>query len=188
MTLREREEAKYNKVWASVGYRLISPGELVVFEFLDWAEPGKTVLDLGCGTGRAGFKISQTMPTTMVDISENCLDDSVRQRLADNLIFKQACLWELDEGHFDYGFCTDVMEHIPEEKVGRVIDSIADHCNQTYFRIYLHKDNGKFIDEPLHLTIQPKEWWIDQITRRYNDVQVNCNGTVATYFAKGVRP
>lgn len=184
-SLETVERDKYARVWSLPAYRRVSPGELSVDDFTGWASDG-SVLDLGCGTGRAGLKLSRNHPVTMVDISPNCLDEDVRAQLNGNLRFERQCLWDLDVPPHDYGFCCDVMEHIPEEKVDAVLKRIAQTCRSTYFRIYLHPDNGKFIDEPLHLTVQNEDWWFERIYRHYDGIRMKGNRTVATYFARHI--
>ena len=182
-TLSLTEQLKYDKVWGIEAYRKVSPALYAVEEFLQWIDNG-SVIDFGCGTGRASLLISGYNPVTMVDISEYCLDPEIINNLSPNLEFKQQCLWELDIPSADYGFCCDVMEHIPEEKVDKVLSNISNHVNDCYFRIFLHKDNGKFIDEPLHLTVRPKEWWHVKISKLFNSVIMKSNGTVATIYAR----
>ncbi|TFG49541.1 MAG: methyltransferase domain-containing protein, partial [Candidatus Brocadiia bacterium] len=127
------EKKKYDTVWRIREYRTISPGELAVDNFLEWAKPSGTLVDLGCGPGRASLRLSGNYKVTMLDISERCLDKPVRNSLNDNLTFKQACLWNFTLPQQDYGFCCDVMEHIPEEKVDEVLDCISACCDAVYF-------------------------------------------------------
>jgi hypothetical protein len=185
LELAERE--KYDTVWRIKEYRRISPGELSVDQFLTWAgiTPLK-IVDLGCGPGRASSKLSEYHEMTMLDISEGCLDPEVRSELGQNLVFKQACLWDFTLPQQGYGFCCDVMEHIPEEKVDAVLDCIAACCDSVYFQIHLKEDCGKFIDEPLHLTIKPTSWWHKKILERYpfTDAVEKPNGRASTFYAR----
>jgi len=177
--LKEREQAKYEKVWRNPAYRKTSPGERSTKDFIDWAGKGGSVLDIGCGTGRAAIAIGTWYTFTLVDHASNC-----RDRKAEHLPFYQQCLWELDiPDYFDYGFCCDVMEHIPEEKVDEVLDRIKAHCAKAYLRIFLQEDNGKFIDEPLHLTCKPQDWWEEKIKERWDTyiVDTTIEDMVATF-------
>lgn len=180
------EKQKYDTVWRMKEYRMISPGELSVDNFLEWAVSAGTLVDLGCGPGRASLILSAHYKVTMLDISDRCLDKPVRNSLSDTLTFKQACLWDFTLPQQDYGYCCDVMEHIPEEKVDGVLDCIAACCDSVYFQIHLKEDCGKFIDEPLHLTIKPTSWWHRKILERYPDTEAveKANGRVATFYAR----
>ena len=182
-SLEQLERQKYENVWTLPAYRKGSPGECVVDEFIDWIEDGR-VIDLGCGTGRASLRISKHNPVTMLDISHNCLDQDVINHLSDSLTFQIDCLWDFKEEPHEYGFCCDVMEHIPPEKVRDVIDCIADVCEKVYFRIYLNPDSGHFVKEPLHLTVQPKEWWHEELSRRFNIDEMSYDRVSATYFTR----
>ena len=182
-SLEQLERQKYENVWTLPAYRKGSPGECVVDEFISWIEGG-SVIDLGCGTGRASLKISKHAPVTMFDISENCLDEDVKKVLSDNLVFKQGCLWDMKEPHHEYGFCCDVMEHIPTEKVRDVLGCIADTCSQVYFRIYLNPDSGAFVKEPLHLTVKPMDWWHKELRRHFHIDGMTHDRVSATYFVR----
>jgi hypothetical protein len=167
--LKEREQAKYEKVWRNKAYRKTSPGERSVLDFLDWYGKGGKLADLGCGTGRASLKMGHWFEITLVDHASNC-----RDRAAEKWPFYQQCLWELDIPKQDVGFCCDVMEHIPEEKVDLVLEKIREHCPKAYLRIFLMKDNGKFTDETLHMTVKPCAWWEEKIAKLWDTYTVEC--------------
>jgi hypothetical protein len=177
--LKEREQAKYEKVWRNRNYRKTSPGERSCMDFEEWSGKSGSVADLGCGTGRAAIRLGTWHAMTLVDHAENC-----RDRAAERFPFYQQCLWELDIPHHDYAFCCDVMEHIPEEKVDEVLDRIAACADKAYLRIFLMPDNGKFIDEPLHLTVKPMEWWEEKIKSRWSTYTVDHSEMVATFKAE----
>ncbi len=154
------ERRKYQEIWAYSQYRHYSPGEhaLPIFRQV-WRKRG-TLVDLGCGTGRAGAKLAEDgWDVTLLDFVDNSLDFKVKEK---NLPFVRANLWTNWEGEYDYGYCCDCMEHIPEEKVVRVLRNIVKHCRRTFFSIHFLPDNfGKVIGHPLHLTVQPFVWWRD---------------------------
>jgi 2-polyprenyl-3-methyl-5-hydroxy-6-metoxy-1,4-benzoquinol methylase len=95
-----------------------------------------------------GFKV------TAVDFAPNCLDEGV------TVPFVQGCLWDLPDIRADWGYCTDVMEHIPTEKVGDVLKSIAERVKGCYFAIATRDDSlGWIAGKKLHLSIlQPAQW------------------------------
>ena len=82
-------EEVYEKMWAVDGYRNRSPGEELVPYFLEWAgdiPSGSTIIDWGCGTGKASKLLyEQTdLDITMIDFAENCLDDDIRELAKNN--------------------------------------------------------------------------------------------------------
>ena len=174
------EREKYEKVWNNPDYRRISPGRLSVPDFLSWSGGKGSVVDLGCGTGQAARALFEAghVHVHMVDHAYNCRDEGI------TLPFYQQCLWELDLPEtYDYGFCCDVMEHIPTGKVDEVLRRIASHCDKVYYRIFLHEDNGKFTDGTLHLTVRPAEWWLEQVRKYYDTEDWEKKGMVVTIKA-----
>ena len=116
-----------------------------------------------------------------VDIADNCLEEDVA--------FMRACLWRLPKITSKWAYCTDVMEHIPEEKVNDVLEQIFERTDGgAFFQIALTKDaSGPLIlGEPLHLTIQDTDWWFGQlckfwdtvVTRRGTNLIAKCHGPV----------
>ena len=175
--LKDKERIKYEDVWGVKAYRKVSPGELVVHEFLERVDPRCTILDIGCGTGRASKRMEELgYKPILFDIAFNCLDVDV------HIPVHLGCIWEDINLSADWGFCTDVMEHIPEKRVDQALDNIAKSCRNVYFRIYLHKDNGKFVDQPLHLTVKSASWWLDKLEQRFDSVSSDSNGLVATFW------
>lgn len=68
---------------------------------------------------------------------------------------------EKPKGGFDMVICTDVMEHIPENEVGKTLAALLDYTNKVLFLSISTKlakktfTNGKNV----HLTVKPREWW-----------------------------
>ena len=175
------EKEKYEKAWSHDRYRDYSPGEAVVLNYVMKCRPRMgRIIDFGSGTGRAALMLHNlNFDVTMIDIADNCLDDKVRDEIGDRLIVGN--LWEpLDLPRAPEGFCTDVMEHIPTEKVDAVLDNIMSLCDKVFFQICLKEDHfGSEIDEHLHLTVRPFTWWRDKLRERGNVLDardLNING------------
>jgi SAM-dependent methyltransferase len=165
MDLTEQERAKYCKTWANKDYRVVSPGMRHLAGALDWMkpEPGASFTDWGCGTGRAAAEMAERgFDVRLVDIASNAY--------AGPLPFVESCLWELpaDMPATDYGFCADVMEHIPTERVDDVLAGIAARTRRkAYFQIALFHDSHFTDAGPLHLSVFPAEWWQARIARHF---------------------
>lgn len=165
------EQEKYEQLWGSEdAYRNHAPGEALAQVFLHHAKPKpySEVIDFGAGTGRGALMLAilGTMKVHMVDFAKNCLDKDVRNALLTQphmLQFTEQDLTEKLSFAAEYGFCTDVMEHIPPDNVTKVLQNIlmaAEHC---FFQISCVPDNmGKLIGEELHLTVKPFAWWLQQ--------------------------
>lgn len=167
--LTARERAKYTKVWADDRYRKIAPGMFEVEEAFRQmgCKPDETLNDYGCGTGRAArWFQDHGLIVTGVDLAENACEEDV------NVV--HTALWDLslvDESY--YAFCTDVMEHIPPERVGDVLSEIRDKTDRAaWFRIATRPDamGPLLLGEPLHLTVQPAWWWFDALLEHWTFV------------------
>lgn len=173
MTVAEQERDKYAKMWQRPEYRGNSPGLRHAAAFLARVEKPaeKTIIDLGCGTGRAARYFADYFKRVYgLDICA-ALDEGTGERIH----FIQACLWEpfpswMYEMKFDWFYCTDVMEHIPPEYVGSTLDAIVDlNCAGGFFSIAHHEDDcGKLIGSKLHLTVESPEWWREKIEQRWD--------------------
>jgi hypothetical protein len=168
MNLTEQERAKYCKTWEDKQYRVISPGMRYLESALEWMKPeaGSTFTDWGCGTGRAASELcAKGYEVRLVDIANNAYFGP--------LPFIEACLWELPEmPATDYGFCTDVMEHIPTAHVDDVLDGIAKRtAKKCYFQIALFHDTHFTHSGPLHLSVFPAEWWQERIAKQFKTAE-----------------
>lgn len=161
------EQQKYETMWDIDDYRKVSPGENMAQVFLEQAKPLKdsTCIDFGCGTGRGGLMVSLfgNMIVTLVDFAENALDPEVKNATITQphrISWLQHDLTEELSIHASYGYCTDVMEHIPPEQVDLVLKNILRSANHVFFQISLEDDlMGARIGEPLHLTVESFDWW-----------------------------
>jgi SAM-dependent methyltransferase len=172
------EQEKYTRMWSREEYRRCVPGAQVAEQFLRVARPptGSTVIDFGCGTGEGALTIallSEAMFSTpvkvhMLDFAANCLDEDVRKCLttqAQSLTFSQHDLTKPAPVTAQFGFCTDVMEHIPPEQVDLVLQNVLQAAQHVFFQISCVDDScGVLIGETLHLSVHPPAWWLAKFT------------------------
>lgn len=152
-------------MWAVADYRRWSPGEESAAEAIQMFGNRSTLIDFGCGECKALEKFRAAgMDATGVDIVA----------LRPDVV--ETCLWNLPASLpiAEYGFCADVMEHIPPAYVDAVLRNIADKVNcAAYFRISTIPDSmGALIGETLHLTVQPANWWSDRVQAAFGRADI----------------
>jgi 2-polyprenyl-3-methyl-5-hydroxy-6-metoxy-1,4-benzoquinol methylase len=130
---------------------------------------GATLTDFGAGTGRAtAWFRDRGLNVLAVDHVDNALEVSVPMVVQ--------CLWSMDDAVpvADFGFCCDVMEHIPPEKVAAVLQGIRARVRVgCWFRIATRIDQmGRLIGQPLHLTVRGGEWWRRMVEPHFATVDV----------------
>lgn len=169
MSLVAQETRKYKAVWSDPRYRVFSPGQqwLPMFRAMIRAKPGTTVVDIGCGTGRAAALMRERWRYKVTGI------DLIPAALEADIPYKKVNLWgRWPTQTWEVGYCCDVMEHIPPERVDRVLDNVQMHTDRCWFSISFMPDHfGPAITgHPLHLTVKPFSWWRDKL-REYGTVK-----------------
>lgn len=168
----ESERLKYEQVWSFDEYRRYAPGESLVDKAIQdlGIQAGDSLLDFGCGTGRATRSFMEKgICAEGIDHASNCLDKDV------NITLHRHCLWYLPPTlTADWGFCTDVMEHIPTDKVHDVLMAVRMATkNGAFFQINCLPDKmGSLIGEKLHLTVRNPDWWHDAAKWFWDDIDV----------------
>jgi hypothetical protein len=156
--LEVREKQKYEKMWGVEIYSEVSPGMRHVTEAFKALKmkPGATFADFGCGTGQVvKWFAERGYDAIGVDIAENCATD---------IPFVQATLWNAEKlPKVEYGFSSDVMDHIPPERVMDTLHAIHDACEVAVYLVICTLDDncGNFIDRHLHMTIMDAKSWED---------------------------
>ena len=175
-SLEEREKQKYERMWSEVpSYRAFSPGYTSSYIFFDHfkerVKPDQTITDFGCGPGLAALPfLDHKLNVHLVDIAENSLQDKIEALtlfLPERIRFTQASLWEMPESikPSEWIYCVDVLEHIPTEKVDDVLEALSKRTllGGTLQICTVDEKFGEHIDDKLHLTVKPKEWWLEKI-------------------------
>jgi uncharacterized Rossmann fold enzyme len=173
------EAEKYAIVWQSLDYGRMSPAEQIVDVIDGWLPPGADVLDLGCGAGRAAVKLTEKgHHVHLIDFVENSRDE-----VAMGLPFTKADLSKPLPISAEYGYCCDVMEHIPPGEVSSVLENIASAVSRgCLFRIEFEPDafGPMLLGTPLHLSVHDHIWWSEELARHFNVVTYEGNGIFIT--------
>ena len=165
MNEMDRERDKYRRMWARPEYRVSSPGETAVAKFASLVPREGTILDVGCGTGRAALVLEALgWDVAMNDLVWEAVDEEAK-----HIRFYEGPIHELTNMQFDWIYCVDMLEHVPPTLVETTLDAICDiACVGAFLQISCSPDGcGALIGETLHLTIRPPEWWYTQVTERW---------------------
>lgn len=178
------ERAKYQQTWEIPNYKDTSPGLNAVEHFMKLVKPkeAETLIDLGCGTGAAGLALARKgLWVYWTDLIPDVLDDEVnKERFVACPIWSRS--WHVMRPlGWDYGFCCDVLEHVPTEYTMLAIDRILTRCRTAWLMIATLPDGfGPLIGHTLHLTVRPIDWWLARISTLgvvtdARDLSDNCN-------------
>jgi hypothetical protein len=163
MNILNEERVKYQTIWQHPEYRITCHSMDLWNNHREFfPEKISSALDIACGLG---FLFSewnnQGIDAWAVDLVNNCLDEEVRMKWGYK--FRIMSLWEMNwERHFQFGICTDVMEHIPTNFVFGTLEKIANSCEEILFKI-AHFQGSDLGGPRLHLTLHPVDWWIHQM-------------------------
>ncbi|MBX7067165.1 MAG: class I SAM-dependent methyltransferase [Parachlamydiales bacterium] len=174
--LATQELLKYERIWTTFPeYREEGPADYLTPVFLHYfpIQKGESIIDFGCGSGRSALPLLKAgLKVHLVDICDSCLDPEIfLLQMQGAIEFTKGCLWSLpkDLNPADWGICFDVLEHLPEEKIDVVLQTLSSRIKKGgLFSIFLKEDQfGQAVGEKLHLTVQPAEWWKEKIGRHF---------------------
>lgn len=169
------EREKYLQVWQRPEYRRVSPGMMETDRAVAVCgiSQGDSLIDFGSGPCRASnWFINRGVSVTAIDFAPNASEFK-------HVPFVEACLWDDDlptkVSKADFGFCTDVMEHIPGDKIDKVLSNIAIMTKlSVYFRIATRPDRmgPRLIQKPLHMTVEQPAFWREKLENHFATVDV----------------
>jgi ubiquinone/menaquinone biosynthesis C-methylase UbiE len=162
------ETKKYDIVFKDAGYRSreSSQGLRYVAKICtDYRF--HTVLDVGCGPGWSvleflirGKRAQGVEPCEYLFKQELKVPAGlgiVKQAKADAIPFPA--------DSFDLVFCTDALEHIPEQNVQKSISELI-RVSKKYIFCSISSDEAQCFPElKLHQTVRPREWWEVQFSK-----------------------
>lgn len=163
MAILETERTLYHDLWASLpAYAEHAPGTKYLPVLLDAAgELRGSVLDAGTGSGKGALALASAgFDVTLCDVTDAGLVDE-----AQRFPFVNACLWNAIPGRYDWVYCTDVLEHVPQQFTMLAIHqmlAVARHA--LVLSVSLVPDGfGVWAGKPLHQTVQSFVWWRDSL-------------------------
>lgn len=158
------EKELYTKLWK--GEYIPSQCALPLAAYIaKTASKEDILLDFGCGDGSTvqmlrsmGFKNCLGLDITRAGIKITKETDGINNPAYKWFIEKPIWDTKFDDNYIEYSFSTDVLEHIPEDKVDAAIKEILRVTSKkTFHCIALFSDVRDGVE--LHKTRQPIEWW-----------------------------
>ena len=183
--LTQIEIDRYEAIWKIPAYSEVSPGEGLSAMFGKIAKPkaGETLIDLGCGRGAGGLNLTGTygLDVTYLDIVKvkGVPDPHICQSLWEPIKLHKGPKGKARK--WNYGFCCDVMEHLPKELTMLAIMNMLAVCEKVFFCIAFmpdrsdpkHRDVGFTVGGgQLHHTVENFVWWRD----RFDEICTVING------------
>lgn len=177
MSISQRESDKYETVWASISeYGTMSPGQIHAPMFArmiagdqHFAQP--SILDAGTGSGKGAFVLREMgFNVTAWDVTPEGLIPEVQTLLGDGpdqITFRVRSLWDGlgSDVLFNYVYCCDVFEHLPPQftmLAATELLRVLKPGGKAFIALSNAPDqNGVWVGETLHLTVQSFAWWRD---------------------------
>jgi SAM-dependent methyltransferase len=192
---QRHETEVYQDVWDTFpAYGERSPGEFLAPVFhglvVESADPTpvKTVLDAGTGSGKGALALSLLgYEVALCDLTPAGLPEG----MTDAFPYVTAPLWQdlrpvadaaathydarahdAEDGpnpyhdrQFDYVFCCDVLEHLPEQFTMLAVDQMVRVARRGVFlAVFLMEDHaGHWVGADLHKCVRPYVWWRDAL-------------------------
>jgi len=159
----DSETDKYERAVDIPRYHVTSPGHDLIHTFakISGCRSGETLIDFGCGPGKASRDLASEygLKVSMFDLTPDALVDDCK-----HLPFYKGSLWRDLPGPAKYGYCCDVMEHLPEEFCLLAIKNMLEQCEYVFMNISNVPENfGPSVGEIFHLTVQSYVWWRDHL-------------------------
>ncbi len=122
-----------------------------------------SVLDVGCAYGFIVKRLNDHgIPAWGVDIS----DYAVKNKAHPNVVEADVLDIPFKDKYFDFVYSSDLLEHIPEDKVDEAIGEMTRVGKRGLFEITFEK-TPLDIDQT-HVTMRPYEWWRERIPKQFD--------------------
>lgn len=132
----------------------------------------ETVLDYGCGQGTLARALvdqfsrqPEPIPPIPLPFAFLEYDPAIEGK-------------ETKPAHADLVVCGDVLEHIEPECLYAVLDDIAAIARKAVFLVVATRPAKKTLADGrnAHLIVEPAEWWLPHLIRRWRPVQFQASG------------
>lgn len=162
------ELKKYNIVWKDAGYRSREASQGLRYVAKLCADyKFRTVLDVGCGPGFSVLEfLLRGKEARGIEPCEYLFSQELRVPAALGIVKKASTTAiPFPESSFDFTFCTDVLEHVPEKDVHQSISELVRVSSKYIFCSICSTEAEMFPELKLHQTVKPRAWWEEQFSQ-----------------------
>lgn len=160
--MAQKEVVKYDMVFKDEAYRSLAASQGIRYVAKVCTDlKFKSVLDVGCGPG---FSVMEFLvrghKTQGVEPCEYLHKNELRVPSALGVVKKAQIIsipFALES--FDLVFCTDVLEHLPEDEVHKAISELIRVSKKYVYVTICSHEAVCFPELKLHQTVKPKDWW-----------------------------
>jgi len=125
--------------------KFIAPNQDALFgQIKNLIEPNSSIIDVGCGTGRFSFSVSDKCKSVLgIDLSTRNIERAnsiLSENPNDKISFQHKNISEISSGgkeHFDYAVMTYVIHEVDEEKRVNLLKEIAQVADKIIIGDYL---------------------------------------------------
>jgi ubiquinone/menaquinone biosynthesis C-methylase UbiE len=145
------------------------------YDYIQKIKPN-SILDIGCGQGvfvNEMHKIFQIPHIYGLDIASIRTGKHIKN---DDIIWLDSLAHDipLPDSSIEYITSFDCLEHVLPEDVILIVNEFYRVCTKgLILRISYRQANERtFNDEVLHMTVQPKDWWISMFSQRFTFIDI----------------
>jgi ubiquinone/menaquinone biosynthesis C-methylase UbiE len=125
--------------------KLIAPNQDRLFEQIkNLIEPGSEIIDVGCGTGRFSFSVSDKCKSVLgIDLSKRNIERAnytLAKNQNDKITFQHKSISEIiaeEKGHFDYAVMTYVIHEVDENERILILNEMSQVADKIIIGDYL---------------------------------------------------
>ena len=125
----------------------------------------ESVLDAGCGSGDVvRYLLSKGYDAKGIELSDSVLKDFAGDMLKKGFV-QQGSLMELPfkDNEFDVVFSSEVLEHIDEEDIPKVVAELTRVSKKIIFLTISLRPSSNF--NKYHINLKPRLWWENQFSQ-----------------------
>lgn len=173
MSVDQETADKFANSWNNV----YDPSVYTEEQFLDWVEPwtkdeleGKSVMELGCGSGALLTHMSKMSPSKLTGVDLGSSINTAKKLLGDAAQIENGDLTDHQDlnqrfGQQDHVYCIGVLHHLKEPEKGiESLLTLTKPGGKFHGWVYAHEGNAvvRYFVEPIRKIVNHFPWFINK--------------------------